>query len=307
MKIPSLFSRKKEPEMRNPGLMEGQNEYAFRRSRTLTGSVSSEVRAAAESRSQLKTPRLKLQDLHALRRKLMIRLGMTLLAALFLVLLIAQFIGLTQNVTYAVAPTKTPATSEYLATIHQYFVTKPFEQFAFSVNDKNLSNFVAAKHAEVASVTITEGSKGYGFGIQLRQPLLSWNANKGQFYVDGQGVAFEKNYFAEPALTVSDESGITPETAGAVVSGRFIRFLGQLVGAVNQHNIGAVTQIRIPPNATHQLDIRLEGKGYTIKTNIDRDPNGQAEDIANAVKHIEGDGKKPEYIDARVEGKAFYR
>jgi hypothetical protein len=64
-----LFKVKKQQEAgRRPQLMEGQNDYLFRRSRTLTGSVSSEVRAAAEAASHLQSPRLKTHKLKQHRR-----------------------------------------------------------------------------------------------------------------------------------------------------------------------------------------------------------------------------------------------
>lgn len=305
------FGKKKEA-VRQPRLMQGQDEYAFRRSRTLTGTVSPEVKVAAEARSQLKTPRARLHELRLRRKRLIIRLAVTLVFVGILGFLVYDYIGLTHTVMYPlpakVKLTTQPDSEAYIKTIHQYFGSHPFEQFLFSVNDTALSAEVGKAHSEVAAVTaVRDPVSGLGFAVSLRQPLMVWKTSHGQFYIDAEGKAFTTNKFAEPTLQVSDNSGISAETSGTVVSGRFISFLGQMVAAINQRQMGKVVAITIPPNTTRELDVRLEGRDYPIKTNIDRDPLQQAEDIANALKYFDSKGIKPQYIDVRVENKAFYR
>lgn len=308
MKIP--FGKKKEPT-RQPHLMKGQDEYAFRRSRTLTGTTSGEVKTVAESRSQLKTPRLKLHELRQQRRRILIRLSITLVLVSFLGYLVYDYIGLTHTVAYPQPATvklvKQPDTDGYIKTIHGYFMAHPFEQFLFSVNDVLLSAAVTKDHSEVDTVTPVRDASGLGFVVNLRRPLMVWKTSHGQFYIDSHGKAFSLNDFAEPTLQVTDNSGISTETAGTVVSSRFISFLGQMVAAINQRQMGNVVAITIPPNTTRELDVRLKGRDYDVKTNIDRDPLQQAEDIANALKFMDSKGIHPQYVDARVEGKAFYK
>jgi hypothetical protein len=55
------------------------------------------------------------------------------------------------------------------------------------------------------------------------------------------------------------------------------------------------------------VDIYLSGREYPIKTHIDRHPFVQASDVVGAIRYIETHGISPVYVDARVEGKAFYR
>ncbi len=304
MKLPR---RKGKTPVRQPHLMSGQNEYAFRRSRTITGTVSKEVRAAVETKGQLKTPRVKIHQLHAVRRRLVIRLvALGVMIAIFGYLL-SSYVGLSKVALIAPLPPKNISTDTYTATIHNYFNGRPFEQFIFSLNDQQLSAYVTDKHNEVANVTLNHISTGsFVFDVTLRKPLLVWKTNHSQVYIDASGTSFSLNAYAEPGLSVIDNSGIKTDD-GAIASGQFIRFLGQLVAAINQRNIGQVVQISIPANTTRELDVRLEGRGYDIKTNIDRDPLQEVEDITHVIAYLEGKGLTPKYIDVRVSGKAFYQ
>ncbi|HEX4662665.1 MAG TPA: hypothetical protein VH144_03550, partial [Candidatus Saccharimonadales bacterium] len=253
---------------------------------------------------------MKLHELRQQRRRILIRLAITIVFISFLGYLVYDYIGLSHTVAYplpvAFKLIKQPNTDGYIKSIHSYFTAHPFEQFLFSVNDVTLSAAVTKDHAEVDTVTPVRDASGLGFAIGLRQPLIVWKTSHGQFYIDSHGTSFMLNDFAEPTLQVTDNSGISAETSGTVVSSRFISFLGQMVAAINGHQMGEVVAITIPPNTTRELDVRLKGRDYDIKTNIDRDPLKQAADIASALRFMDGRGIHPQYVDARVEGKAFY-
>ena len=79
-----------------------------------------------------------------------------------------------------------------------------------------------------------------------------------------------------------------------------------MVGAVNAGDKGAVTDIIIPAS-TRQVDLKLQGRGYPFKTHTDRDPLQQAEDIINTIKWLDDKKLTPEYVDVRVEGKAYFK
>jgi hypothetical protein len=287
--------------------MSEQGEYAFRRSRTITGTASQDVKAAVEDNGRLKTPRLKMHELHARRRSLLVRLLVVGIMIGIISYMLASYVGLSKSVTITPTPVKSTPNDAYITTIHEYFASHPLEQFTFSLNDTQLNAYVANKHSEVANLVLSKTTQGdRTFLVTLRKPLLVWKTDHGQFYVDASGVSFTLNAYPEPTLSVIDNSGIKTDN-GAIASSQFIRFLGQLVAAINDHSIGQVVQISIPANTTRELDVRLEGRNYDIKTNIDRDPLQEAEDITNSIHYLEGKGITPKYIDSRVSGKAFYQ
>lgn len=308
MKWPSFKKQKAQP-IRKPHTMEGQDDYTFRRSRTITGSKAEKVQVAAQNNSHLKSHRLKLHELHLKRRQLIGRLIVVILLIIGLSFLLHEYIGTTTSLSYKAPPSKSPDADAYLKSIHEYFRSNPLQQFSFSVDKGSLSAYVANNHPEVAGIDVQRtGEPGLGFIVTLRQPLLSWKTTKSQFYIDGKGISYEHNYYKAPKLSVTDASGISDSTGDTIVSSRFIRFIGVLVAALNnsKHDFGLINQVVVPKGTTHEVDVKFTGSDFNIKTNIDRDPSRQAEDIIGAIVYVKEKGINPRYIDARVEGKAYY-
>jgi hypothetical protein len=307
-----MFKRKKKQEpVRNPSLMEGQNDYAFRRSRTLTGTASSEVSAAAEGRSShLKSPRMRLHQLRRHRQGLFAGILVTLACILGLGWLISQYVrDPASNIRYA-QPVITEATDTqtYARAIEGYFAKRPVDRFAFRLDHARLMAFMQSEHPEIKNIEITADPDGnQDVAITFREPILSWNTGDSLLFIDQDGVAFGKNYFDNPAVSVEDKTGVEFTESEVVVSDRFMTFLGRMVGYINQGKVGKVSKVIIPADTLRQIDVQLKGKRYPIKTHIDRDPYTQAQDVINTVRYLDKEGKNPRYVDVRVEGRAYYR
>lgn len=302
------LSRKKD-EQRNRQTAHGSRDYTFRRSRTLTGSTSATIRTSAERLAQLKTPRLEVHELHQERVKIVRYLSIVLLSIVLLSFLIANY---TANLTivYDQQPSKTgpPDASAYREALQKYFAGRPLQRFGFMLNTRELEDFIRAERPELSGFEVTHTWYGGSaqFVAYFRKPLLTWQTGKERFYVDGQGTAFTYDYFDTPLVSVEDKSGIAPDSGGSVASQRFIVFLGKLVGAVNAGNKGQVSGIVIP-TSTREIDLKLQGREYPVKTHIDRDPLQQAEDIINALSYFDSRHIVPAYVDVRVDGEAFYK
>ena len=65
-------------------------------------------------------------------------------------------------------------------------------------------------------------------------------------------------------------------------------------------------KIVLPAGLTRKVDVYLKGRAYPIKTNVDRDPAQQVEDIKKTLGFLDQRGITPQYIDVRVSGRAFY-
>jgi cell division septal protein FtsQ len=301
-----LFGRKKEP-VRNPRAGTDDQGYVFRRSRTLTGTTSNKVNPTAESRSQLKTVRLQAHELHQFQRRVARVLVVVMAVIAVLCYLLVTYIS-TIAVRYS-QPGGSPQTAAYQQTIQQYFTKHPMERFGFSINRKQFASDMQAAHPELSSVDIDKDWYGGNvrFMLQFRHPLLVWETGGHRFYVDNQGAAFEYDHFGGKYVSVSDQSGISPSVSGgSVASNRFINFLGKMVGAVNVADKGQVTDIIIPAS-TREVDLKLQGRGYPIKTHTDRDPLQQAEDVVNAIKWFDSKKVTPQYVDVRVAEKAYFK
>lgn len=303
-----LFARKKrsskEP-IRQPRFTQSAEEDMFRRSRTLTVSDTKEGGGP-----ELASERLKRHKLRRKRRQILWGLVMLFMVIAALLYVISQYIGGVEidEVLPAGIAISAEDQSRYQSEVISYLQKHPSERFLFSLESQKLSDTVRKKYPEVESVKLSGGSwiKG-NFTLTLRKPVASWKLSNRQYFVDVNGEAFEKNYFAPPSVNIVDNSGAVVAKGNTVVSQKFLRFLGRLVALAGESGLGQISEASLPPNTTRQIDIKLEGRGYVIKTHIDRDPAGEIEDLRRVIQYLETRKITPSYIDVRVEGRAFYK
>ena len=302
--------RRKKAEERRPQLMDGQDDTSFRRSRTMQGSTSANVKTTKQKRPELSSDRLKKQNQAKTRRLLstgIITIIAVLLGGWYMASQYTMNIG---EITYTPATTSQPDSNLYKQAIAKYLGSQPAERFRFAINQVRLTQFVADSLPEVQNVQVNGGSSNNtDFKLNLRKPVASWSTGASQSYVDEQGVSFSNNYFEKPQVVITDNTGAkaNEKDSKAVVSERFLRFLGRLVALTNSSGLGTVTEASLPKNTAREIDIKIKGKSYYIKTHIDRDPAATVEDIKRVVGHLEQKNITPSYIDVRVGGRAFYK
>lgn len=297
--------------VRQPHSPAGEQSFAFRRSRTITGSTASSVRSAGEDRSQLRSPRLHEHSLRKHRRRLFTYLLLLLAVCGALWYVVTSYVGGgVLQVAHAASQTPRVAldTPRYQSLAERYLNEHPFERFSFALNEAAFSSYMRAQAPEIKDAQL-ERSEDFGGGllsVALREPVVAWTIKKQQYFVDADGSAFTVNYFAAPTVIVSDKSGISAE-AGVVASERLLRFIGRVITIVNQSAVAQVERVELPAQSTREVDFKLKDRDYIIKAHLDRDPAGQAADIINAVRYVDSKGIAPEYLDVRVSSKAYYR
>lgn len=299
--------------VRHPRSMEeSQNEYSFRRSRTLSGSLSSSVTASKTRQPDLKSDRVKLHELHSSHRFL--RAGLILLLGLVLVsgfLLAHSMLFADIRLAYQRAiPASEQESLQQMLT--DYVNRNPSQAFTVSFNEQQAAQFLQQTHPEVAFIEADVSWFGIGadaLRIGFRKPIVVWQIAGQRYYVSKDGVAFKRYWGPQPRLKVEDQSGYQPELAkeDSVASQRFIGYLGQLLGKLqDSKRVGIVERVVIPP-VPQQLHLYIGDRNYPIKTNTMRNPTAQAHDIAYALKYFDEQQITPEYVDVRVEGKAYYK
>lgn len=283
-----------------------QQRYAFRRNRTLTGSMSTDVASAGSTASaQLKSPRVHAHDLAQQRQRLGVVLFGVILVAIILFILVSQF---TASVVVRSRDLATKLDSTYVGVIEEYLRARPVERLRFALNRANLNAYVQAQAPEVAEVRL-DGSAGLGssaFIITARTPIAGWAVGDTQQYVDSTGTAFTRNYTAPPEVQIVDDSGVRSVAGQAVASDNFLSFVGRVVGLAGTSGY-TVTQVIIPQGTTRQVALVIKDIPYQVKLSVDRPAGEQVEDMARSIRWLTSEGQKPEYLDVRVSGRAFYR
>lgn len=272
----------------------------FRRNQTLSRKRSSHPDQVS-GRSQL-------HSLSAHRRKVG---GIFLLIAfiiLVLGLLLTQF-----TARVSIARSTKPLSQQidapaYEKSINEYYAIHPVERLRFLLNQEALTRFVAVQHPEIAEVQLSGVTDlvEAGFTLNFREPIAGWQINTRQYYVDPEGVVFQKNYYSQPAVQIVDESGVSPEQGTTVASSRLLGFVGRVVAMAGERG-SKVTSVTLPIGTTRQLDVRLDGVGGYVRFTIDRGVAEQVEDMSRVVSYLQQRSITAEYIDVRVEGKAIYR
>lgn len=291
----------------SPSVDAPANPYAFRRNRTLVGSLSSNVTSVNEHGAELKSPRVHAHHLRRHRR----RAGL----ALFALLAICVGLGylMYESIVNVAVTTSAPGTfnsATYQSAIHEYLMAHPLERFRFSLNTSGLTTYLQAHgYPEVQSIDPTLPYGGIGRAdvhVVFRNPAVVWHTGGTVLYVDAQGNAFTRNYYQEPDVEVVDQTGIPANGGQVLASDLLLGFIGKVVGRMSENGL-TVSQIILPPNTTHQVQVSVQGVSYPIKFSIDRPVGEQAEDAARAIRYLASKGISAQYLDVRVSGRAYYQ
>lgn len=283
--------------------------HSFRRNRTITGSSSARIASGNELNAQLRSPRAHAHHLAMTRRRILSYLAIVLTACGLLYVLLSQVVA-TQVVQIPdiEQPLSSVQAKPYQEAAEAYFRARPVERLRFLLNEDAFLSNMQASNPEVESVRLDQGTR---FGealmtLEVRKPIARWNTSEQQRYVDARGVVFTKNYFAKPAVTIRDNSGVELPSDQVVTSQRFLGFVGQVIGYAKNQNF-TVKTATIPALTTRQIRVTMKGVGPYFTLSVDRPPAEQVEDMTRIVKYLRTHGKTAEYVDVRVAGKAFYR
>lgn len=285
-----------------------EERYAFRRNRTLTGSLSSRVSSANEHRSELKSSRVQSHDLHKHRRHLRWLLLLVLLIAMLLAWVIYQSVAIPKVV--IIGSPQEAKTAIYSEKIQNYLDGHLFERSRATLDTVKLTQYLQQHDCpEVVSISPAMKFVGIGvseFSLTMRRPVVGWKTQASQLYVDEDGVSFLRNYYAAPTVEVVDESGVPTVNNRALVSNRFLTFVGKAIGRFKAQGL-TVTKVALPTGVSHQIHITVAEVPYPVKLSVDRSAGGQVEDAARAIRHLQAQGTSPAYLDVRVSGRAYYR
>jgi hypothetical protein len=305
-----MFGKKKQheayvPRRRQPQESTVQDELSsptasqFRRNQTL----SSYRHNTPEESSRQKTHHLTLQ-----RRKLGGLFVLIFIVVIVLTVLLFQLIAQVSIQTSTRQLTARFDAVPYEQNIEDYLNVNPAQRLRVALNETDLSRYVTSQASEVEKLELsgTPGIAKSTFTITFRTPVAGWQINGRQYYVDKDGVVFEKNYYQAPSVQIVDESGIPPEQGVAVAGTRLLGFLGRVVAIAGERGY-VVNRAVLPADTTREVDLFVEGNTTRLKFSVDRGAGEQVEDAIRTITFLSSRSVQPEYIDVRVAGRAAYR
>lgn len=195
----------------------------------------------------------------------------------------------------------------YAAVVEEYYQDHPIERLRLFLDKNKLLSVLQSKNTEVELVEGLEfkGLAQYQMVLRMREPVAVWVDDDKRHFVDRTGVSFGVNYYGQPNIVISDDSGI--KTGGNVVaSNSFLSFVGKVIGAANDNQL-EIERIVIPPASLRQIEVYLKNVAYPAKFLTTSSAEGQVLSFRQAVDYFTKTGASPKYVDLRVEGKAVYR
>lgn len=272
----------------------------------MAGSTGHTLRDAQPHAISNATPREKVHHLTNLRRKLSFVFSVLLVVIILLAVFLQQFTAGVQVEFGDAAHVSDDKIYEQV--IQEYLAQNPLERLRFNMGGEKLNTFVISQRPEVENIS----QLGYAapvtssFEITLRKPVVSWQVQDKQYFVDAHGVSFTDNVYPVPAVKIVDNSGVEHTSGTAIASARFLNFVGKAVALAQQDSM-KVAQVAIPTGTSRQVEVSLEGHPYPVIMSIDRPAGEQVEDMQRVVQFFDKQGRTPRYVDIRVKGKAFFR
>lgn len=230
------------------------------------------------------------------------------LSAVLLALLLWQLVAQVHVTTSSKQLSTRFDTQTYEKVVNEYLMLNPAQRLRLSLSNTGLSEYVSARLPEVASLKLS-GSPALAqgnFTVTFRQPVAGWQINGKQYYVDAQGVVFERNYYDVPKVQIIDESGVSPEQGSGVVGTRLLGFLGRVVAQAEGRGYSPLKAV-LPQGTTRQVDVYFEQTSTRVRFSIDRGAGEQMEDADRSLKYLKSKNISAEYVDVRVAGRAAYR
>lgn len=198
-------------------------------------------------------------------------------------------------------------TEAYTSIVEEYYQDHPIERLRLFLDKDKLLITLQSQNPEVEVIRELDfkGFTQYEMKLQMRKPVAVWEDDDKKHFVDRTGTSFEINYYDQPSIVISDDSGI--KTSGSVVaSNSFLSFVGRVIGAAGDNKL-EIERIVIPPASLRQIEVYVSGVPYPAKFLTTSSAEGQVLAFRQALDYFTKTGLTPDYIDLRVEGKAVYR
>lgn len=207
------------------------------------------------------------------------------------------------------------STATYHDEAQRLFQQSISNQNKLTVDASGISATLKAKYPELSDVSVALpviGNQPIVY-IQPSEPSFVLSANGGSYVLDSTGRALANaqqvpahNVASLPAIT--DQSGLLPQVGAGVLPSTSVMFMQTVLAQLKAQHI-SVRQI-VLPHAAFEVDMYITGKPYYVKFNM-QDAAGaqqQAGAYVAVAQHLVSRNITPtQYIDVRIDGRAYYK
>ncbi len=176
-----------------------------------------------------------------------------------------------------------------------------------TISSSRLQSSVVAEIPEIKELIVSR-KWPHGLKVQVveREPSLAWKSGGVLYLLDADGTVIQPITDKLGRLpVVVDTTNLPVRVGNRVVGSGFVSFALGVVKGINGLSL-PLDQLSIT-DSTSELTAQLK-TSYAIKFDTTRPVAPQIGDLRKVLAELSKEGKKPaEYIDLRVDGKAYYK
>lgn len=204
-------------------------------------------------------------------------------------------------------------TEVYQAAAQDILSSSVLNRTKLTINTDAVARELKNRYPELSDVAITVplASHRLLFELEPVEPSLILVSDNGSHVVDqnGRAVVATKNVPALSKLSlpqVTDSSSLQIEPGTAALPKEHVEFIIQLMHQLEGQKLNIETLTL--PTVPNELHVRVAGDKYFVKFNMQGSARLQAGAYSAMRKQLSAGGIKPkEYVDVRVEERAFYK
>jgi len=190
---------------------------------------------------------------------------------------------------------------------------------SWSLSKQEVEDEIKSKYPEVQAAELKSFnpmSTSMKATLQFRKPAFLWqDVSRQQRFVDDRGVLFSNNYSdakLKDLIIIQDDSGLVLDSGNTAVGRTTAKIIGELPSKLTTVKVVGSKKTGIDkvviPKSTRELRVYPKGAGYFVKITTSRGVEDQIKELDSLMKYLAGKKIIPsQYVDVRLEGKAFYK
>lgn len=184
---------------------------------------------------------------------------------------------------------------------------RPWSSNLLILDSAGLSSYMVTNEPRLKSVVVKRRwTNRLLIEVSEKHPAMWWQTGGVKYLLDTDGSIIGLADDAKPLVTVIDSTNLPVKVGDRVVPPKFMRFCSELIDVMPGRVGIEIKELRIP-DTTSEVYVHTN-KGYLIKFDSTRAAGDQVEDLRNVLQLLSSTKKAPqEYIDLRIEHKAYYR
>lgn len=205
--------------------------------------------------------------------------------------------------------------SVYSQSIEEYIGQNVPLRQSWLLDSNSLERQLQEKHPEIQSLTVSGSlvKASTVVQVQFRKPAFVLNTGENSLFIDKNGVLFTINHYKNVDInrlpSVENMGSGIAQTGDRIVTATVAQAIAELYTLLpTVYSDGAVVSTVLLPRSAREVHIKVSTHPYVIKFSVERAIAQQIGELRALLGFLRSSNASPvEYIDIRIEGKAFYK